>query len=143
MPFAESSAERRITLRLLAYWEKLRRGRTMPTEAEVTAHDIADLWQDCFILHFDSESRLRTDYIGPDLLSLLQHHMDRKSPVMLEGKAAQSWLADMQKTPRPILHEGEMTNAKGRLVRYRQCMLPLGDDDRLTAILGAMRCKVV
>ena len=43
-PLPQPAFERRIPLRLLAYWEKLRQGRPMPVERDVVPDDIRDLW---------------------------------------------------------------------------------------------------
>lgn len=134
--------ERRTTVRLLAYWERIRRGRAMPAESEITPADLEDLWEHCFIVRIDASGGQELHYMGPSLARALAEDMNVSGPILLENSADKAWTDDMRANPRPILLEGEIANAKGRPARYRQCLLPLGENGRLTAIFGAMRCKV-
>ena len=45
-------------------------------------------------------------------------------------------------THTPLLEEGEFVNMHNDVVKYRQCLLPLGDADVVDAIFGGMRFKV-
>ncbi|MGE0754342.1 MAG: PAS domain-containing protein [Alphaproteobacteria bacterium] len=142
MPFASSQTERRLTLRLLSYWEKLRRGRAMPPEREITRDDIADLWLDCFIFRMRPDGSLQQHSIGDAIEIMLRNDMNKLSPLMLADDNDRQWFATMQQNQRPCMVEGEFTNNAGRPVRYRMCLLPLGEDGRVTAVLGGMNCKV-
>ncbi len=141
------AVERRITLRLLAYWEKLRSGRDMPAESDLKPEDIADLWDQCFLLHAEhfGNSNYHYSYMGDsitkawldgaregDASELVSPHTARLAPIY----------RDIIKTGKPIINEGEFRNQQGQAVRLRQCLVPLGKDGRVEAILGSMRFKV-
>lgn len=137
---AESSGmERRITLRLLSYWERRRGSRKMPNQADINAEDLADLWEDCFIIEMNNKN-------------------DTNHKYSYIGDGVQGWLGGAEKTqdikvltksypklfesPKPILEEGEFYDSAEQLVKFRQCLLPLGEGDQLKAILGGMRFKI-
>ena len=123
----ETGKERRITLRLLAYWEKKRGNRTMPAERDISPHDMGDLWDDCFLLRTD-----RLDhyvYLGkaishPDALRLAPSC----AKVAASGK--------------PLVEEGEFHDPKHGLIKYRQCLVPLGENGEITAVFGGIRFKI-
>ena len=50
--------ERRLSLRLLAYWERARGMRLMPQESDIHANNLSDIWDDCFILQIVDEKRV-------------------------------------------------------------------------------------
>ena len=143
----ESFQERRITVRLLSYWEKLRRGRAMPTEQDLDPDHIEDLWDHCFLLH--SKQLANPDYhytyFGSEIKKAYQGDL---SDVQMAGVLSPNALhitACFQKiiaTHKPLVDEGEFRNLKGDVVKYRQCMLPMGDGDQVHAIFGGMRYKI-
>lgn len=138
MPFNNASrAERRLSLRLLAYWERLRRGEPMAERSHFDAHDIDDLWDDCFLLSI-SDGRTQAEHIGSNIKQSLVSFLETDDPLALDQE---NGLETMLQSPKPMLHEGELTSRSGRPVRYRLCMLPLGENGTITAILGTAGLK--
>ncbi len=45
-------------------------------------------------------------------------------------------------TRKPLIEEGEFTNQHNETVKYRQCLLPLGEGDEVHAIFGVLHIKV-
>ncbi len=142
-----SYLERRITLRLVAYWERLRDGREMPTENDINPDDIDDLWDHCFMIHVADlkKSDYNYIYLGDAIIEAYQGKLsddDSASVVSLNaGKLAQSYGRVISEC-RPVIEEGEFINLVGDTVKYRQCLLPLGVDGRVDAVFGGMRYKV-
>jgi len=141
--------ERRITLRLLAYWEKLRRGRTMPAEDDINPDDLKDLWANCFLVHTADLGKpgYNYTYLG-DAIAAAWHaglHADDVEFVPVSPHAAHltSACAQVIAIPKPLVDEGEFRNLHNQIVRYRQCLLPLGEGDKVQAIFGGMRFKVL
>jgi hypothetical protein len=55
-----------------------------------------------------------------------------------------SRFAQVMATMAPALDEGEFTTTHGRTVLYRQCLLPLGNEEKgVEAIFGGMNYKVI
>ena len=42
--------ERRLNMRLMAYWWDCRRDRRFPTLDDVVPEDLSDVWPNCFVL---------------------------------------------------------------------------------------------
>lgn len=140
--------ERRITLRLLAYWEKLRGDRPMPREEDINPDDIADLWDSCFLIHVKDliQQDYNYTYLGQAIIDAYTSGFSADDPneglvSPNAGKLAHSY-ARVIATMKPVLEEGEFKNAHNDTVKYRQCLLPLGDDGEIKAIFGGMRFKI-
>ena len=142
-----SPLERRITLRLVAYWEKMRNGRPMPTENDINPEDIEDLWDYCFLIHVADLDKPDYGYIylGDAIISAYQEGLsaeDLGGIVSLHpSKLARSYHKVIS-SQRPVIEEGEFPNLAGNIVKYRQCLLPLGGNNKVDAIFGGMRYKV-
>jgi len=141
--------ERRINLRLLSYWEKLRHGRAMPSEEEVKADDLPDLWDCCFIIRtsdlYKEPANCTYSYLGQTIIdSYHQGHTKGDSGKMISPSPANSSQNFRQviENAKPLLEEGEFNNQNGELVKYRQCLLPLGRGDTVEAIFGGMSFKI-
>lgn len=142
------ASERRITLRLLAYWEKLRAGRDMPHEEDIDPDDLGDLWDSCFLIHIKD---LQKDgyyytYLGGEIKNAYLGGISEADAGGLVSpnavKLADCYMEIMH-TGRPLVDEGEFINNHGDLVKYRQCLLPLGKGGEVDAIFGGMRCKII
>jgi hypothetical protein len=137
-----SAMERRLTLRLLAYWEKLRAGRPMPTESDFKPDDIAEFWESCFLLHTArfNEGSYCHSHLGSQLAAAGKNEAELlispQNPDVLSVYTG--LLADLK----PVASEGEIRSKTGKLVQFRRCFLPLGDNGTVTAIVGGMRFKV-
>ncbi|MEZ5691329.1 MAG: PAS domain-containing protein [Rickettsiales bacterium] len=139
--------ERRITLRLLAYWERLRGDRSMPTEVDIDPDYLQDLWDYCFLLHIKDLAKpdYNYTYLGSAIRKAYEgdlsgnEHQDIAS--LNASKLAGSYNR-VATTCLPLINEGEFRNSHNDLVKYRQCLLPLGEGNTVDAIFGGMRFKV-
>lgn len=141
----QSSPERRITLRLLSYWEKLRRDREMPSEWELNPEDIGDLWDNCFLVHTKDLHRpdYRFSYVGPAILRAFHGDsvMNRNDNHPHSESLLEHYTRIMN-TLKPVVEEGQFVNSQGQVVKYRQCLVPLGNNGKVEAIFGGMRYKI-
>jgi hypothetical protein len=142
-----NSAERRITLRLLAYWEKQRRGRLMPEEDDINPDDIRDLWDCCFLLHVTDlqKTDYNYTYLGQAIIDAYHHGVskgDASGVISPHASALAPGCRQVAETCKPLLEEGEFVNLGQKVIRYRQCLLPLGQDNKVVAVFGGMRFKI-
>ncbi len=147
---AKDDSKQRITLRLLAYWEKLRLGRDMPSPSDINADDLQDLWDYCFIINlkdFDKDLKAKNcdyTYLGKALqtscLNASNPEASEESPLNFK-KLSKNCLKAIQNSS-PLLDEGEFVTPQNNIVKYRECLLPLGENGRIEAILGGMRFRL-
>ena len=143
---ALSGIERRITLRMLSYWEKLRQDRLMPAVADVKPEDLQDLWDSCFLIPL--MGRVNPDYerayIGKAILEAYRTGLAEGDDYHIISPDISGFVRGHQKlfeVSKPLLEEGEFTSGVLGVVKYRQCLLPLGENGRVDAILGGMSFK--
>ncbi len=141
------SVERRINLRLLSYWEKLRRGRPMPAHTEINAEDLRDLWDSCFIISVSELSKPDASYhyMGQYIAdAYTQGSLKSDASQMVSPKAsgASRHFQKVVETGKPLIEEGEFANERSEIVKYRQCLLPLGHGGTVEMIFGGMTFKV-
>lgn len=141
-----SASERRLTLQLLAYWERLRGSRAMPRESDINPDELSELWDDCFLIH---ESNLKQDdynfvYLGENIRLAIggKDHTSMEAAHNLNIKRLLPGISKVLNNVAPVIEEGELVNDLNQLIKYRQCMLPLGEDNVVMAVFGGMRCKV-
>lgn len=143
-----AAIERRLTLRLLAYWERLRMGRQMPTEADINPDgDISDMWDDCFLIHTSDVNMEDYNfiYLGSNIQMILTGAINDDPSRSWKSLNVKQLAPDIQKVldnKSPVLNEGEILNDANQRVKYRQCLLPLGEEDKVLAIFGGMSCKI-
>jgi len=147
MTNAIPAKERRITLRLLAYWEKARAGKEMPSEQDIDPEHIQDLWDHCFLIHIkdlQKEGYYYT-YLGDQIKKAYQGGLseaDTGGLISPNATKLADCCAEVRMTRKPLVDEGEFTNAHGDQVKYRQCLLPLGEGGEVQAVFGGMRYKI-
>lgn len=140
--------ERRITLRLLSYWEKLRRGRAMPAEEDINPEDLTDLWDSCFLVRVKDlvNQDYHYAYLGQAIDDAFFQGIIRSDSAGAQPHPAPNHLtrnfARVVGTCRPFTEEGEFQNIRKETVKYRQCLLPLGTDGEIQAIFGGMTFKI-
>lgn len=120
----------------------------MPTEADIDPDDLQDLWDYCFLIHVKdlSQPDYNYTYLGKAIQQAYNGELtDNDSGCGVAspnaGKLAVSYTKVIE-TRAPLIDEGEFINLRTDLVKYRQCLLPLGDGDKVDAIFGGMRFKV-
>lgn len=133
-------AERRLTYRLLNYWEALRGVRTYPAVSDIEGTTIPDVWPWCFVLD------TKRDYPSP-YFHYLGENLAKYSGIYLSGKddwrmtlldKAASHLDRTLSAREPILIEDELVRYDGRRLLFRSIMLPLSDDGTaISHVLGA------
>lgn len=138
------AVERRLTHRLVGYWERVRAGRIMPSETDINPDDLAELWDDCFLVH---TSDLKMEdynyiYLGVNIAHMYQDGVKGDLEHFNASKLSKSFQKVID-TKKPVLEEGGIVNASGRTVLFRQCLLPLGKNNEVEAILGGIRYKLI
>ena len=139
-----SPEERRITLRLLSYWEKRRKGRPMPAEADMDRADIADLWEYCFMAHTREigKAGYQFTYLGKAIENIYREgleHAEGNAAIFPDMDSLAKGYRQVIANRQPLVSDGEITNMHGDMFKFRQVLLPLGENGTVQAIFGGMR----
>ncbi|MDE3059718.1 MAG: PAS domain-containing protein [Pseudomonadota bacterium] len=141
--------EKRLHQRLQSYWHSLRGERPFPAEGDINLADIADILPSCFMVSVSDVGQhgYRYDYLGKDLMEAYGEEMFNPdiagrliSPTdhgpMLEG------FRQVIDRKQPVIYEAEFINRNQLTIKYRACLLPLGQEEKVSHILGCMRWGV-
>jgi hypothetical protein len=140
--------ERRLVLRLLAYWDDLRGARDYPRVDDLDVEAIGDDWAQCFLLRLDglAPADARLLHVGDSLLDALPDGV----PARLGDVPAEALLhhaagfVDRTLAKRvPVSLGGEAALAQGTIL-FRSILLPLSNDGTtIDHLLGAANDRPV
>lgn len=143
--------ERRMTMRLLRYWERIKGDRLFPSENDIDPDDpdIVDVWDGCFVIQvrdiFNHQDYNYT-YLGPAIIQAYKAGIsnDSEQPIVSpNANKLQQHFHKVLETRAPIMQDGEFRNLKNTTIKYRQCLLPLGHGNTIDAIFGGMSFKLM
>lgn len=138
--------ERRLTFRLLSYWNRIRGDQDFPRFADVQADALGEVWHYCFIIgmatgdapnfqHFGKELRalFHQDYAGQALGQALQH-----SPL---GQTIGFYEKVCQR--RAPVSQASSFVLEGCEARYRSLIVPLSTDQQeIDYLIGTANYRV-
>lgn len=143
---AELNHPVRINELLQLYWQELKGNRPLPLEHEVSAEALKDIWNSCFLV-VKRHGSFAYEYLGTDLLDAYGDDLTGKeiTEALLypHPKSLFEAFQAVSTTALPAMDEGEFTNARGQVVKYRSCVLPLAAQggDGVAFLLGGMKWK--
>ena len=141
---------RRITEHLLRYWLQLRGAREMPQEKELNPDSIKESWDSCFLINLTDAAKhggYRYTYMGKNLLDAFGEDVTRDDAETLVSLPSSRVIAKFDQAVamrKPLIDEAEFVNAKKMTIKYRQILLPLGNNREpmeLFYLFGGMRWK--
>jgi len=140
--------ERRITQRVLDYWQAISRGRLMPEESDIDPDVLGEDWPHCFLLQtrdIEHIDQFNFTYLGEAISQTYATAGIDPENLHLVGPNA-FYLAPLFKkvaeTAKPVIDHNHFFTTDGKKIFYRQCLLPIGSKKRVEAIFGAMLFKV-
>lgn len=143
---APTGRERRISNRLISYWNEIRNDSLLPKESDVDPSALQDVWDNCFLIKVqtdNSHSNFVFEFLGKNLIDAYGQDITGQqfsSSLARGNRNVLSAVMEVMRTHQPVVHEMEYDNEIGDLVKYRMCLLPLtGSDGYMQYILGGMR----
>ena len=140
MSSARPTRERRLSRRLLAYWQERRGDREFPALGDIDSEAISEMWPSCFILDTAGNREFPYfHYLGSDLLKFSGIFLSGETDwaLTLLDKAVGNYREALE-TRVPILIEDELTRFDGSRLLFRSVLLPLSEDQKtVDYILGA------
>lgn len=140
--------ERRITQRVLNYWESIRNGRAMPEENDIDPDALDDDWLYCFLLQtrdIEHVEHFNFTYLGEGIARAYKTaQIDPDNPFLIGPNAfyLEPHFIQVVKTKKPFIDENDFISNCGTRILYRQCLLPIGGKNgQVESIFGAMFFK--
>jgi hypothetical protein len=152
MAFSHAMEDKRLTHRLMSYWNRLRGELPLPQWQTFNVGALEDIWGQCCvwrvdIANFEKRTNNYTyEYIGDSAQEALGKDMTgmafsshfQKFP----GARIVSRVDDVVAEAVPISDEGTFVNEKSKVVKYRSCLLPFGTKEgRVTHIVLGLSWK--
>ncbi len=141
--------ERRLTMRLLNYWQELRGVRRFPSLGDINPEAVGDIWENCYVLDVGTTSRdPMFSYLGQRLAKLSGVYIRGNSLADLENGTlldqATRHVPEVLETCAPVTSEDEFIRYDGVTIIYRSIVLPLSDDQKTVShLLGGANGKEV
>ncbi len=140
--------ERRLNMRLMAYWWDRRGERRFPMLEDFDPDAVSDIWHNCFVLTpADPISRSAFDFIGE---TIAEASGTGETTMTLGGLAGDTLLghatrtvAEVLKQKVPVISSGEFAVGDGATAVFRSILLPTSRDQmNVDHLIGGARCKV-
>ncbi|MAR55671.1 MAG: hypothetical protein CMM93_00665 [Rickettsiales bacterium] len=148
MPFTQHD-ERRVSIRLLQYWNRLRGDRPYPSENDIDPDALVGLWDYCFLVQL-RDIHMVADYnytyFGNELIHGYEHGvLDSANGMMAcpDANALHQKFVSVIETRAPMMEQDEYENAAGNKVQFRQSLMPLGDETGIYSIIGAVNWRII
>lgn len=147
MAFAvpKTQFERRSTLILVQYWNQLRGDFELPKEEAIDPDRLIGVWERCFLVQVRDINEVKDynySYYGSDLMAAFQDgRLEEGNGHIACSNANQlsHMYQQVMEDVGPIMQENEYTDSAGRIVKYRQILMPFGTEDgTIEAILGGV-----
>ncbi len=139
--------ERRLVLRLMAYWDDLRGERGFPPVREIEPATVGDDWPHCVVIEV-GEPLAASAFVH--IGAALDPQLPEGEKRALESLPADSLLyhatayLDRVLKKRVPMSLGGKAMVAGNSVLYRSILLPLSNDGRkIDHVLGAANCRVI
>ena len=135
--------------KLNGYWKAISNGRPFPPENEINPDELADIWDSCFLVAVDvvaKRSGYRYSFLGERLIEA--YGDDVRNPevatqlISTANPSTAKKIDEVIQSQKPVVDEAEFVNSKGISIRYRSCLLPLGQAGKVTHVIGCMRWKL-
>jgi len=139
--------EKRITNIIIEHWEASKASHLIAAEKDLDPNVLDAILDNCFLIsagEFIISGKHKYTYIGKHILEAYGNRVtspkDYHDVDPLSNKRKFKEVIDKKA---PVTEEGQFTNKDGHIVKYRQCLVPLGSDGKtVETIFGGMRFKV-
>jgi hypothetical protein len=140
------TSERRLNDRLTTYWNHLRQDDALPTFSKFNTGAIDDVWDNCILFmvnksHNDNKSY--TFYRMGDRVKKLYNedlvgNTLKPAQKMFKGAAIIKRIDDAVKNGTPIEDHGQFVSQDNKVVKFRSCLLPFGNDNEVTHVVAGL-----
>lgn len=146
-------SERRLTHRLVDYWQQIKGDRPFPMVNDIDPDEIADMWEYCYLIQiskstdFSREHAYSLTFLGRALQSFRQQGDSAHEAAFLmtlPPDKLDTIYTEMLMTRLPIVENVDDFYTPIGVIKYRQAICPIGTEDgQIRGIFGGMRFKVM
>lgn len=135
--------EKRLTQRLTRYWDSLKKDNPMPPFQKFNVSAIDDVWDYCLLIAVSSAAGQTPNYnyyrLGKKVQDLYGSDVSGQ-PVRPEQSKSRNAsiikrIGEVLANPTPLYDDGQFVNAKHKVVKYRSCLLPFGQNGEVTHVV--------
>ena len=142
-----SSHDKRITNIIINHWAEVKGEKAIAAEKDLDSNLLDDVLDNCFLIEATElvlSGKHKYIYIGKNILdaygSRATSPKDYHDVDPLSNKIKFQEVINLKK---PVMEDGQFINQDGNVVKYRQCLVPLGKDGiNVDSIFGGMRFKI-
>jgi hypothetical protein len=141
--------EQRLSVRLRKHWDLMRKEKAYPDFRQFNAAMVEDVWPECFLIGLDTRVGVnyKYEYMGENLVEIYGRDMtgqyiDHKVK-HFPGVIVFKKLEELLRGSRPEEDGGCFTTPEGKIIKYRACFLPFGNDNQqITHIIVGLSCRM-
>jgi len=140
--------EQRLVVRLLGYWERVKKEDIMPDFRRNNPAMIEDLWGQCFVISVVPPSckAYKYEYLGDKIRVLCTGDITGKTFDAQNKYSGNSLVTPkmeaiiaLMELKKPQEDSGQMPSKNGKFVKYRTILLPFGNENMgITHIVGGV-----
>ncbi|TAF15782.1 MAG: PAS domain-containing protein [Alphaproteobacteria bacterium] len=138
--------EKRLTFRLLSYWNRIRGERSMPLLRDIAIHEIQELWHFTFTIDVRDRAHPVFQYFGSELRVIFHEDpsgsnvLDALNDVVLNNTIGGYVQCVEKKEP---TMEAASFECDGKEFRYRTLCVPFSEDgETVDYIVGTTNYKI-
>jgi hypothetical protein len=140
-------SENRLVVRMMGYWERIRKDEHLPDFRKNNPAMIEDLWQQCFVLSsaVPKSTIYKYEFIGEKVKDI--YKQDLTGQVFdLQGKDFPNLVISPRlreigglDIPTPQEISGQVSGSGGKIIKYRIILLPFGNQKNvLTHVIAGV-----
>jgi len=126
---------------LKAYWENQKGENQFPAPDDILPENIEQIWPSCFIAEAGNGKFLYSHF-GEQMLLAYAKDMHSENIVddtlYPESPEFIHKLLEVMNTKEPLTYDGAFINFDNQDIKFRKILLPLGDGEIVTHVLGGM-----
>lgn len=130
--------EKRLTTRLIAYWEQIKGEQAFPAYQQLNPAALDDIWDNCLALQAQPPAGNTRPYVyvhcGQGVAQAIGHDLHGQTMTtnmkFFPGAKIIKRVDEVtsQSLPTPLLDDGQFVNDAGKVVKYRACLLAFGSN---------------
>jgi hypothetical protein len=135
--------EKRLTERMRMFWEGMRDNDDIPIYSRFNGNSLGDIWGSCLgikVTNSNGKNIFQFNYEGEKIKKTLEKDLKFKyiTPSENSGIINRNFINSLNEcveTRKIVMSEGQFVTEKGRVIKYRDCILPFKKVDGKVDVL--------